>query len=174
MNLSNFINTSLSANIFYLILVLLLLNYLKKKILQRTKQSSKYHYSKKNYFMTQAEHEFYNVLNELVGTEFVIFAQVHLPTIVNHKVKGQNWQGALSHINRKSVDFVLCNKSNLSPVLAIELDDKSHQKQDRQYRDAEVERILSLAEMPLLRVKNQSSFDKIYLHTSIREKLNYK
>lgn len=37
-------------------------------------------------------------------------------------------------------------------MLAIELDDWSHQRTDRQERDQEVERILAGAAMPLLRI----------------------
>jgi len=122
--------------------------------------------------MTLAEREFYDVLYATVGNEFTIFAQVHLPTIVSHKIKGQFWQAALNHINRKSVDFVLCNKSNLSPVLAIELDDNSHQNPERQERDAEIERILQEAELPLLRIENQVAYDKSSLDAIIRQKIN--
>lgn len=70
-------------------------------------------------------------------------------------MRGQNWRAALAHINRKSVDFVLCDKAYLSPKLAIELDDKSHGVLDRQDRDREVERILREAHVPLLRLENR-------------------
>lgn len=88
-----------------------------------------------------------------------------------HAVKGQNWQGALSHINRKSVDFVLCDKSYISPKLAIELDDKSHQQEDRKTRDQELERILAEAGIPLLRLENHGSFDSAAIQKQIQEKI---
>jgi len=133
---------------------------------------SKFSYTKKDFFMSRAEHECYDALIEAVGHDFYIFAQVHLPTIINHTVKGQNWQGALSHINRKSVDFVLCDKSYISPKLAIELDDKSHQETDRASRDQEVERILSEADIPLLRLENHGHFDSMVIQKQIQEKLS--
>lgn len=133
--------------------------------------ASIYRYTKKKYLISRAEHEFYDALVAAVGGDFYIFAQVHLPTLLDHKVKGQSWQGALSHINRKSVDFVLCDKSYISPLLAIELDDKSHLIEDRKERDNEVERILSEARMPLLRVENHGSFDSSNLAVAIKEKL---
>jgi very-short-patch-repair endonuclease len=132
----------------------------------------KFSYIKKKYLITRAEHEFYNALVAGVGNDFYIFAQVHLPTLIDHKIKGQNWQGAFSHINRKSVDFVLCDKSYISPVLAIELDDKSHLSEDRRERDGEIERILSEAGMPLLRVENHGKFDPNIIASSIRQKLS--
>lgn len=135
------------------------------------KSTSKYSYTKKKFLISRAEHEFYTALVAAVGNEYFIFAQVHLPTLIDHKVKGQSWQGALSHINRKSVDFVLCDKSYISPVLAIELDDKSHLSEERQERDGEVERILSDAGLPLLRIENHGSFDPNIIASSIRQKL---
>lgn len=111
-----------------------------------------YKYNAKKYFLTRSEHAFYDLLGQAVGKDYRIFAQVHLPSIVDHKVPGQNWKPAFSHINGKSVDFVLCDKDSLSPVLAIELDDRSHERPDRAERDVEVERILEMADVPLLRI----------------------
>ncbi len=131
-----------------------------------------YHYQHKEFFMTRAEHEFYNALDLAVGDRYRIFAQVHLPTIVDHKVRnGQNWRGAFRHIDEKSVDFVLCDKEFLKPVLAIELDDKSHDEGSRKNRDNDVECILQQAEMPLLRIENHGSFDSADVSRRISEKL---
>ena len=137
-------------------------------------EKAKYRYNRKNFFLTRAEHECYDALVEAVGTEYRIFAQVHLPTLVDHTIRGQDWRAALAHINRKSVDFVLCDKAYLSPKLAIELDDKSHERPDRQERDREVERILREAGVPLLRLENRGSFSPSELTQKIKETLNPK
>ena len=132
-------------------------------------EKAKYRYNRKNFFLTRAEHECYDALAQAVGSEYLLFAQVHLPTIVDHTVRGQDWRAALAHINRKSVDFVLCDKEHISPKLAIELDDKSHERSDRQERDREVERILKEAGIPLLRLENHGVFNPSELATKIRE-----
>lgn len=111
-----------------------------------------YNYRRKQFFMTKPEHAFYKELVQLVGNDYFVFAQVHLPTIIDEKIVGQDWRASRAHINRKSIDFVLCDKEYISPKLAIELDDWSHARPDRQERDGEVERILAEAGMPLLRV----------------------
>ena len=118
-----------------------------------------YQYKRKTYLMTRAEHEFFDALIMAVNGEYYIFPQIHLSDIVDSKVIGQSWHGAFKHINQKSVDFVLCDKKYLSPILAIELDDYTHQRPDRILRDQEVERVLREAELPLLRIKNSGSFD---------------
>ena len=137
-------------------------------------KKAKYRYNRKDFFLSRAEHECYDALVEAVGLEYRIFAQVHLPTLVDHAIRGQNWRAALAHINRKSVDFVLCDKAYLSPKLAIELDDKSHERPDRQERDREVERILREAGLPLLRLENRGNFNPGELAQKIKETLNPK
>lgn len=129
----------------------------------------KYRYTRKQFFLTRAEHEFYDALVHSVGEKYHVFAQVHLPTILDNKVRGQDWRAALAHINRKSVDFVLCDKAYISPKLAIELDDKSHERSNRQDRDKEVERILADAGVPLLRIENRGRFDPAELAQRINE-----
>lgn len=133
------------------------------------REKPKYRYTRKQFFLTRAEHECYDALVAAVGNKYHVFAQVHLPTILDNKVKGQDWRAALAHINRKSVDFVLCDKAYISPKLAIELDDKSHERPDRQERDREVERILGDAGVPLLRLENKGRFDPQELAQRINE-----
>ncbi|MEX2515139.1 MAG: DUF2726 domain-containing protein [Candidatus Paceibacterota bacterium] len=158
--------------IFVLVAVIILIGYAKQYIenggKRKEKEVASYNYQRKKYFMTRAEHDFYDVLQDAVADDYVIFPQVHLSTIIDHKVKGQNWQGALAHIDRKSVDFVLCDKDYLSPRLVIELDDKSHSRKDRIARDEEVERILDEVGLPLLRIENHGSFDVASISESIR------
>ncbi len=132
----------------------------------------RYQYKRKDFFMTAAEHECYNALMAAVGDTYYVFPQVHLPTIVDHKIARQNWQRALWHINSKSVDFVLCDKAYIAPKLAIELDDRSHLLPERQERDREVERILRIANMPLLRIENHGRFNSAELKQKISDALN--
>lgn len=128
-----------------------------------------YRYKRKDFFMSRAEHECYDALVAAVGQEYHVFAQVHLPTLVEHTIRGQNWRGAFSHINQKSVDFVLCDKAYISPKLVIELDDKTHERPKRKERDIEVERILKDAGLPLLRLDNHGWFNPSELSQKIKE-----
>lgn len=132
-------------------------------------EKPKYDYKRKNFFLTRAEHECFDALVSAVGSDYLIFAQVHLPTLIDNKVVGQNWRAAFRHINGKSVDFVLCDKAYISPKLAIELDDKTHERPERQERDAEVERILKEAGVPLLRLENHGKFNPDQLAQKVKE-----
>ena len=127
----------------------------------------KYGYTRKDFIMSRAEHECFGALVTAVRDRYYVFPQIHLSSIVDNKVVGQNWKAAVSHINQKSVDFVLCDKAYLAPKLAIELDDRSHERQDRIDRDGEVERILAEAGLPLLRLENHGKFDPVDLMKKI-------
>jgi len=132
---------------------------------------SPYNYKKKDFLMSRAEHEFFNILVEVVGNQYYVFPQIHLSTILDNKVVGQNWRGAFRHIDEKSVDFVICDKAYIKPILAIELDDKTHEREDRKGRDGEVERILKESGLSLLRFGNNGSFNKEEIKRLILEKL---
>jgi hypothetical protein len=49
------------------------------------------------------------------------------------------------------VDFVVCDAETMQPVYAIELDDASHERQDRADRDDFVNKVFRKAGLPLLR-----------------------
>ena len=115
------------------------------------KPKREYVYTKKACVMTQHELIFYKTLLEAVSG-CVIIPQAHLSMFLDHKVYGQNWSRAFSRINGKSVDFLICT-NNMKPLIAIELDDNTHDRPDRQKRDIFVNSIISDANMPLLRFK---------------------
>lgn len=126
----------------------------------KEEQKPIYQYRRKDFFMSRAEHQFFDILASALGNQYYIFAQVHLSTILDNKVIGQYFDGAWRHIHPKSVDFVICDKTYIRPLLAIELDDGSHTQTGRQERDSEVERIFQGAGLPLLRFRNEAQFHK--------------
>lgn len=138
---------------------------------EEVKKKSIYKYTRKDFLISRPEHEFFDILVDILGNQYHVFTQVHLPTILEHKIKGQTWKAAFSHINGKSVDFVICDKKYIKPLLAIELDDKSHEREDRIERDSEVERMLQEAGMPLVRFGNNGLFNKEEISRIVLEKL---
>lgn len=133
--------------------------------------SSKYSYSAKPHMMTQTEEKFFITLNEIFSQHFYIFPQVHLSKLLNHKIKNQSQYGAFLHINSKSVDFVLCRKTNLESVCAIELDDYTHNWNSRRERDDEVKRIFKQANFPLIRISNPQNLTHQEIIDLIRKKV---
>jgi very-short-patch-repair endonuclease len=77
-----------------------------------------------------------------------VFAQVALNQLV--KAEGPRWRSAKNKIDPRSIDFVLLNP-DLGVLLAIEIDDKSHQQKKRQADDAKKNKALADADIPLIR-----------------------
>ncbi|MCX6757626.1 MAG: DUF2726 domain-containing protein [Candidatus Nomurabacteria bacterium] len=156
-----------------IIIIFLLLSKFFPNIFPQKNDHTKplYNYKRKDFLMSRAEHEFFDILVEIVGNQYYVFPQIHLPTILDNKVVGQNWKGAFRHIDEKSVDFVVCDKAYIKPLLAIELDDKTHEREDRKDRDVEVESILKDAGIPLLRFGNNGFFNKEEIKRLVLEKL---
>lgn len=115
------------------------------------KRSFTYRYRAKKHMMTKAEERCFRALEEKYRAKYYIVPQVHLSALLDHKVKGQNFRGAFAHINGKSVDFVLLDKKTLEVYCAVELDDSTHNREDRILRDKEVERIFAEAGAKLVR-----------------------
>lgn len=122
---------------------------------KKPKEKNIYQYTKKPYLLRKDENDFLKILEQILSNRYYIFPQVHISSIVEHKIKGQSFKGALSHIDRKSIDYLVCDKQYISPILGIELDGSSHDREDRIERDIEVERIFKDIDLPLLRINSK-------------------
>ena len=120
----------------------------------------KFQYGRQKCIMTPAERECYNALVAEMGLDYFFFPQMHLDALLYPKSTGRDRLFAFRHINQKSVDFVACGKSDMRPLFAIELDDKTHNQSQRVERDKEVERILHGAGIPLIRVENRGRIEQ--------------
>jgi len=81
--------------------------------------------------------------------EHIVLAQVGLSRLLGVK-KGNNFQAWQNRINRMSADFVVCSKDS-SIVAIIELDDSSHEREDRKAADAKKDKALSSAGIRIIR-----------------------
>ena len=113
-------------------------------------------YARNKYVFSAAERSFYEILHLLVG-DHVVFAKMRLCDLVHVTKDSGAWQTNFNRINRKHLDFVVCN-SDLSPVVAIELDDASHDADDRRDRDGFVDSVLAAAGLPLVRVRAKHGY----------------
>ncbi len=115
-------------------------------------------FRKKDYLLTKAERSFYEVTRMAVGDEWIIFAKVRMLDLVSLPRGTANAQAHRNRVQSKHVDFILCDPRTLSPVLVIELDDRSHERADRQDRDAFVDAVLRAAGLPVLHVAASSGY----------------
>lgn len=108
-------------------------------------------------FLSAAESSFYRVLLTVVGADAIIYPKVNLADIF-FVVKPNENQAYRNKIDRKHVDFLLCDPKSLRPVVGVELDDSSHKRTDRQERDEFVDSVFKAAELPLVHVPTRSSY----------------
>lgn len=134
----------------------------------RYSSPSNFPYIKKNYLLTEAEHRFFIALQKAINGQYYIFPQIHLANLLYIPKGTRNWQSYFNRIIQKSVDFVICEKEYLSPVLAIELNDSSHNLPNRIERDRFVETALQEGGLPILSVLTLSNQDYYNI-----EKLRY-
>ncbi|GAB4440645.1 MAG: hypothetical protein Kow00120_08870 [Anaerolineae bacterium] len=97
-----------------------------------------------NHFLNSAELSFYSVLKRAVGDQVAICPKVRLGDIVH-----TNDLSTLNRINRKHVDYLLCDAASMRPLVGIELDDSSHERSDRKQRDEIVDGAFKAAGLPL-------------------------
>jgi len=116
--------------------------------------SAEFPYHLRDHFLSLAELHFYESLKAAVAGRAVIITKVALGDVFYVK-KGDDaskYRIYTNKIDRKHVDFLLCDSVTMQPLVGIELDDKSHQREDRQARDVFVDGVFAAADLPLIHV----------------------
>lgn len=151
----NLVNNLLEKIFFFslFLLFILILFFIRSLI------KPKYPYYKNPNFISYAERAFFNVLKVAIEDKYYIFAQVSLNSILKVDLEGKEYWQYFNKIKQKSVDFVLVDKTNFDPVLVIELNDRSHQLENRKERDEFLVKALTHAGIEYLTVTNRSSYN---------------
>lgn len=116
-------------------------------------------YIKRQYlFDSKPEFELFKILMEKYHDRFYIFPQVHYSNLIQPRrdLPPKERFGYFSRIDRKSADFVLCDKEKISPQLIIELDGPTHDLPIRQKRDEFINEITKITELKILHLKTQN------------------
>ena len=104
-------------------------------------------------FLSPAELSFFQVLRTVTGQQVVACAKVSLGDLFFAQTGDPRKNRAVANrIDRKHVDFLLCESATMRPMLGIELDDRSHERPERKARDELVDGVFAAAGLPLLRV----------------------
>jgi very-short-patch-repair endonuclease len=130
-------------------------------------------YKKKAFlFDTRSEYELFKLLTELVGDTYYIFPQVHYSHLL--EPKKAEWKEERRHrsrIDRKSADFVLCDKVRVVPQLIIELDGAVHGFASKQKRDEFINEITKVVGLPILHLDPKNISKELVLR-EIENKLH--
>ncbi len=122
-------------------------------------------------FDTNSEFNLYKILLEMFGDKYYIFPQVNYSHLI--QPKKSNWgeeRENRSRIDRKSADFVFCDKEKIIPKLIIELDGSVHSLKSKQARDAFIDELTKIVDLPILHIKI-NNLDKEFIRKEIEEKL---
>lgn len=125
------------------------------------------------FLLSKSEFEFYKVLlSALEGENLIVFSKVRLGDLVKVAADSDGWAYGHNEINRKHIDFVICDGTNSKVLFAIELDDNSHEKEYRQKGDQIKDKALTQAGIALFRQKVTTKYDVESISKLIMEYLN--
>ncbi len=137
---------------------------------------ARFHYQRRADFMSAFEKEFFITLLELAGDAYYICPQIHVGNLIepqeNYHYRRRAWLAAYFAIDKYSIDFVVCTRERMQPVLAIELDDWSHLKRRRRRRDNIVRKMMDEARLPLLHITIDDSRDNQLVRNALSEYLS--
>jgi len=127
-------------------------------------------YFSRAHLLSQGELAFYHALQRAVPEHVMICLKVRLADVIN--CSGEDWkQGFGGRISQKHLDFVIADAASTAILLAIELDDQTHKRSDRAARDDFLDRAMSAAKVPLLRVVAAPTYDARALGSIITRSL---
>jgi len=131
-------------------------------------------YKKNKYLFSLTERSFYNVLEKITSKEnYLLFSKVRMEDLlwIPRNISSKERFGWRNRIKSRHVDFLICDKENISPLLVIELDDSSHNTIKAKRKDAFVNKVFKDAEIPLLRVKVKKYYSEEDILKEINQKL---
>ena len=103
-------------------------------------QSQKFIYNPKPSLITETEKGFYNVIKELIPDNYLLFPQINLAAVISKDDDSSHFQNELF----RNIDFLITD-SEFKPLIFIEINDSSHNSNQRKERDQKVHNICSEA-----------------------------
>lgn len=127
-------------------------------------------YKRAPLLFTPAERIFYKQLVRAVNGEYLVFGKVRVADLVTIKSTygSKGSMRDLARVAQKHVDFCLCDPETLAVVCAIELNDKSHDREDRKSRDGFLNKVFKDVGLPIVWMKAQNNYNPAEIRQSIR------
>ncbi len=128
-------------------------------------------FKRKDFLLNIAERQFFEGLQKIIPDEYMAFPQMVLSNIVQAVSTRKEFWAYQNRINRKTIDFVIFEKQYLKPIIAIEYDGKTHNREDRRERDSFVDTVLNSAGIRSVHIKHEKDIDFEELKNKINELL---
>lgn len=133
----------------------------------KTSNQSTYHIKQQT--ITANEQYFLDIIKKHFSNNYEIRPQVPLSSIIE-KNKEHDWEYQ-NELNR-IIDFGLFDKQTTTPLLLIEINDKTHHESKRIYRDQKVKNICEQAGIKLIAFWTEYSNTEQYIVERISKELN--
>jgi hypothetical protein len=115
---------------------------------------------------SEGELAFLSVLESVVPDGTRVLCKVRVADVI------ETFGADFRTVSQKHFDFVICDAGSFVPMLAIELDDKSHLTATAQKSDAVKNQICARAGLPIVRVPARATYDAVYLEQCIDTQLS--
>ena len=120
--------------------------------------------------LTASEAAFYVALVAAAGRRYVVWPKVRLADLCQGLDRWAD-MAAFNRVSSKHVDFVLCDATTFRPVLAVELDDRSHRRAERRNRDVLVDQIFRTMGLGVYRQWVRRSYDPAAIARGLEDAL---
>lgn len=131
-------------------------------------QPPKRRYVSRKSVLTPGEIEFHRVLMR-AAPEAVIFPKVRVADIMS---AAERYSGDFLRISQKHFDWIVCHPVSFEPLIAIELDDSSHQGYKQQKNDQVKNEAAAEAGIALLRFRWSRFYNEDEVRNKIAEVIN--
>lgn len=116
--------------------------------------------------MTEYEYRFYQILKELEN-KYIIVPQLNLAAVIK-KVNNNRYYSELF----RNIDFAIFSKDYKKLLLLIEINDQTHDRYKRQYRDLKVKKICNDVNVKLISFYTKYPNEKNYVINRIEKEID--
>ncbi|HVU36439.1 MAG TPA: DUF2726 domain-containing protein [Opitutaceae bacterium] len=149
--------------VFAVVAALVILVVIGKRVFQaraETPVTDKPAFLARKTILSPAERSFLGALEAAVPEHVRVFPKVRLGDVFVTRpgLSRPERASAWNRINQKHVDFLLVRRNDLAPIAGVELDDRSHEAEDRIERDAFVNDVFRAGGVPVLHIQAQAAY----------------
>lgn len=140
---------------------------------QSTASQLSFPFKRRSQLYTPVERNFLELLEKSVGHEFRVLCRVRLSELlsVRQGTAQKHSKAAISKAVGKQLDFVLCSKQTMDPILAIDLVHQKGKEGYKSHKDWFVSGSLDAAKVAHMRIKVKSGYTVSEVRDSIETKL---
>lgn len=118
-------------------------------------------YQKKDRVMNESEQALFINLQKALGDAYIVLSKIRIEDFVDvdkKNISNNSHWGLRGKIKSRHVDFLVCNHATTKPLLAIELDGKSHNDPRRKNRDQFIDELYGAIGLPIEHIQVGGNF----------------